>query len=83
MKSPMQQAADKVRQAIKKAGENPRGLVSAKSCDYFAEITVNLCYINYDARVAICEAIDQIDDHGMWSWDVQYVDNDPSDNYDY
>ena len=62
-------AAAKVRQAIKRQGNNPTGMVSIKHTDYTTEVEVNLRGVYGAPRENIEEAINEIDD-GDFGWDV-------------
>jgi hypothetical protein len=64
----IQQAADKVRAAMKREKINPRGLVSVRNADYFSEITVNLRFVESEARERIEDVINEI--RGDFTWDV-------------
>jgi hypothetical protein len=64
------QAAAKVRQAIKRTGNDPRGMVSVRNTDYTTEVIVQLRGVYGEQRNEIEEVIDSIDAEGRFSWDV-------------
>lgn len=64
------QAAEKVRQAIKKAGFKPKGMVRVINNDYVTEIEVDLRGIYGESRILIEEAIRAIEYNPNYSWNV-------------
>ena len=67
-KMSIQQAASKVRAAIKREKINPRGMVSVMNNDYVSELKVDLRFLPSEARDRIASVINEID--GDFVWDV-------------
>lgn len=63
------QAAAKVRNAIKRTGNNPRGCVRVVNGYYLKEIEVCLRGMSFDERDAIGDVINSLPD-GDFSWNV-------------
>jgi len=65
------QAASKVRNAIKKTGTNPKGLVSVRNTDFTTELEIDLRYLSEDDRDNVCLVIDEIEESDF-SFNVDY-----------
>tara|TARA_R110000803_G_scaffold138568_1_gene205376 strand:+ start:21 stop:278 length:258 start_codon:yes stop_codon:yes gene_type:complete len=63
------QAASWVRNAIRRMGTNPKGMVSVMNNDFVSEVTVNLSGLTYDEAATVEELINDID--GSFSWNVE------------
>lgn len=63
------QAAAKVRNAIKKSGNNPRGCVRVVNSDYTTEVEVDLRGIYGEPREMIDDVINNLP-AGDFSWNV-------------
>jgi hypothetical protein len=56
----IQQAAAKVRAALKREGIDPRGKVSVRNTDCYSELTVELRWIPQEARDRIGDVLDSL-----------------------
>ena len=62
------QAAQLVRNAIRKTGVNPKGMVSVRNTDYTTEIEVNLRGLTEDQEYEVSAVINSIGDSEFFSW---------------
>lgn len=65
------EAAKAVRKAMKSAGVDPKGNVRVRNLPYETLLEVDLRGIYGEALWAIEAAIDEIDDDGSFSWEVE------------
>lgn len=67
------QAAAKIRRAIKKVGYNPNGRVRVKSTDYEKGIWIDVPMSDEELQIAISEAMQEIDSvNGYYGSDFTY-----------
>lgn len=65
------QAAAIVRRAIKKTGNDPRGMVIVRNTDYYSEVTVSLRGIRDEQREEIESVIFNIGNSDKFTWNVE------------
>ncbi len=64
------QAANRVRQIIRKTGTDPKGMCRVINTDYTTEVEVNLRHIPLEKRDEVEETINNLDCSGNFTWNV-------------
>jgi len=62
------QAAQKVRNAIRKTGTDPKGLVRVINTGYTTEVDVDMKWLDEDAEYKVFQVINEIDGAGGFAW---------------